>query len=147
MCKTDLAQKFKPIYRMGPMTNRVRAMVLCNPHNPVGRVWTKEELTRMGEIVLQHKAVMISDEIHCELLFKGQQHIPFATLSKEFEQQSITCMAPSKTFNLAGLDTSIIIIPNPPITYLSGYSARAVIASEYLVGLDRSGKCDFHSEK
>lgn len=110
-----LEKLFHPRRRMGVMPNRVKAMVLCNPHNPVGRVWTREELTRMGEIVLKHNAIMVSDEIHGELLFKGQQHIPFAMLSKEFEQNSITCLAPSKTFNLAGLEASVVIIPNPQL--------------------------------
>ena len=87
-------------------------IILCNPHNPVGRVWMKEELTKMGEIVIRHGAVVVSDEIHCELLFKGSKHVPFATISKEFEQNCVVCMAPSKTFNLAGLGASSIIIPS-----------------------------------
>ncbi|MDO8577849.1 MAG: MalY/PatB family protein [Dehalococcoidales bacterium] len=89
-----------------------KMMILCHPHNPVGRVWTEKELRRMGEIVMKNDALMVSDEIHCELLFKGYKHIPFASISKEFAQNSIVCMAPSKTFNLAGLSASTIIIPN-----------------------------------
>ncbi len=108
----DLKNQFLPKKRMGVMPSRVKAMILCNPHNPVGRVWTREELIRMGEIVIQNKAVMIADEIHCELLFSGQHHVPFATISDEFAQSSITCLAPSKTFNLAGLEASVVIIPN-----------------------------------
>lgn len=110
-----LEECFKPKNRMGSIPNRIKGMLLCNPHNPVGRVWSRDELVRMGEIVIKHNAVMIADEIHCELLLKGARHIPFASISKEFEQNSITCMAPSKTFNLAGLDTSIVIIPNPDL--------------------------------
>jgi cystathionine beta-lyase len=90
-------------------------MILCNPHNPVGRVWTERELRRMGEIVVKHDALMVSDEIHCELLFRGFKHFPFASLSKEFAQNSLVCMAPSKTFNLAGLSASTIIVPNKKI--------------------------------
>ena len=91
---------------------RTKLMLLCHPHNPVGRVWSREELTRMGEIVLKNNAIMVSDEIHCELLFRGFRHIPFAAVSAEFEQNCLVCMAPSKTFNLAGLGASTIIIPN-----------------------------------
>lgn len=108
----DLGNHFKPKSRMTPLPARVKAMILCNPHNPVGRVWKEEELREMGEIIIRNGAVVISDEIHCELLFKGEKHVPFARLSNEFEQNSITCIAPSKTFNLAGLGASVIIIPN-----------------------------------
>jgi len=108
----DLEIKFGPRVRMVPSPSRTKMMLLCNPHNPVGRVWTREELVRMGEIVIKNDAVMISDEVHCELLFKGSKHIPFASISEEFEQHSVVCMAASKTFNLAGLAASTIIIPN-----------------------------------
>jgi len=108
----DLENQFKPKAGMRPIPSRAKAIILCNPHNPVGRLWNKEELTRLGEMAIRHGVVVISDEIHCELLFKGHQHTPFASISKEFEQNSIVCMAPSKTFNLAGLEVSSIIIPN-----------------------------------
>jgi cystathionine beta-lyase len=108
----DLESKFLPRAGMRASPSRVKAIVLCNPHNPVGRVWREEELTRMGEIVMRHGAAVISDEIHCEILFQGNRHIPFATISAEFAQNSIVCMSPSKTFSLAGLAVSSIIIPN-----------------------------------
>ncbi len=108
----DLAARFEPVVRMLPSPSRVRMMILCSPHNPVGRVWTREELIKMGEIVIGNRAIVVSDEIHCELMFEGHRNIPFATISKEFEQNSITCIAPSKTFNLAGLEASILVIPN-----------------------------------
>jgi cystathionine beta-lyase len=108
----DLENQFKPKAGMRPIPSRAKAIILCNPHNPVGRLWNKKELTRLGEMAIRHGVVVISDEIHCELLFKGHQHTPFASISKEFEQNSIVCMAPSKTFNLAGLEVSSIIIPN-----------------------------------
>ncbi len=107
-----LERAFHPRIGMRAIPNRVKAMILCNPHNPVGRLWNREEVTHAGHIVIDHGAVVISDEIHCELLFKGHKHTPFASISKEFEQNSIVCMAPSKTFNLAGLSASSIIIPN-----------------------------------
>jgi Bifunctional PLP-dependent enzyme with beta-cystathionase and maltose regulon repressor activities len=108
----DLEQKFDPKSGIFPTPGRVKTALLCNPHNPVGRLWRKEELVQFGEIVLNNKAAVISDEIHCEILFKGHKHAPFATLSDEFEQNCIVCMSPSKTFNLAGLEVSSIIIPN-----------------------------------
>ncbi len=112
----DLESKFRP--RTGGMTlatPRIRLMLLCHPHNPVGRVWTEEELRRMGEIIIRNDALMVSDEIHCELLFRGFRHLPFAAISEEFAQNCLVCMAPSKTFNLAGLRASSIIIPNKKI--------------------------------
>jgi cystathionine beta-lyase len=91
---------------------RVKLIILCSPHNPVGRVWQKEELIILGEICLEHNIIVVSDEIHADILFKGYRHIPFASISPAFAHHSITCTAPSKTFNLAGLQTSSIIIPN-----------------------------------
>lgn len=92
---------------------RAKLLILCSPHNPVGRVWTKEELTKLGKICLKHNVTVISDEIHGDLVYKKYKHIPFASISKEFADNSVTCFAPSKTFNLAGLQTSCIIIPCP----------------------------------
>ena len=103
---------FSPRMRMTPVPPRVRAMILCSPHNPVGRVWTRKELIRAGEIVLANDAVVVSDEIHCELLFRGAFHTPFAAISSDFANRSITCMSASKTFNLAGLDTAFLVIPD-----------------------------------
>ncbi len=108
----DLEQKFHPKTRPLQGPGRIKTIIFCNPHNPVGRLWEIEEIIRMGEIIIDNGAVVISDEIHCEILFKGQKHTPFASISEEFEQNSIVCMSPSKTFNLAGLEVSSIIIPN-----------------------------------
>ena len=108
----DLESKFQPRAGMRVSHSRVKAMILCNPQNPIGRLWDREELKRLGEIVIGHGAVVISDEIHCELLYRGFRHTPFASISDEFAQNSIVCMAPSKTFNLPGLEASSIIIPN-----------------------------------
>jgi len=91
---------------------RVKLLILCSPHNPVGRVWQKEELIILGEICLKQNVIIVSDEIHADILFKGYKHAPFASISPAFAHNSITCTAPSKTFNLAGLQTSTIIIPN-----------------------------------
>ncbi|HER24917.1 MAG TPA: pyridoxal phosphate-dependent aminotransferase [Candidatus Atribacteria bacterium] len=91
---------------------RVKLLILCSPHNPVGRVWQKEELIILGEICIKHNIMVVSDEIHADILFKGHKHTPFAKISPAYAHNSITCTAPSKTFNLAGLQTSTIIIPN-----------------------------------
>ena len=91
------------------------AFVLCNPHNPVGRVYTEEELRKMGEICNRHGVFVIADEIHSDLIAKGHKHVVYAKLGKEFEQNCAVCHAPSKTFNLAGLQLSCILIPNEKI--------------------------------
>jgi cystathionine beta-lyase len=91
---------------------RTRVFLLCNPHNPVGRAWERGELLRMAEICLARNLLICADEIHCDLMFSGHQHLPIASLDPEIERRTITLMAPSKTFNLAGLKSSIAIIPN-----------------------------------
>ncbi|WP_404454013.1 MalY/PatB family protein [Oceanobacillus kapialis] len=90
----------------------VKAFILCSPHNPVGRVWTKEELTKLADICMKHNVLIISDEIHCDLVFPEKKHIPIASLSEDIANQTITCMAPSKTFNLAGLQASYVVTPD-----------------------------------
>lgn len=89
-----------------------RLLILCNPHNPVGRVWTREELMEVSRICLKHQVFVISDEIHCDLIMPGNTFTSFASLSEETEKNTMTCMAPSKTFNLAGLQASCVIIPD-----------------------------------
>lgn len=89
-----------------------KLFLLCHPHNPVGRVWREDELRKMGEICVRHNVIIVSDEIHCDLLLFGNKHIPMASISKEIAEITITCMAPSKTFNLAGLSTAYIIVSN-----------------------------------
>lgn len=95
--------------------NKVKVFVLCNPHNPVCRVWTKNELLQLGEICLKHKVKVISDEIHSDLVFSPNKHIPIASLSNELSNITITCTAPTKTFNLAGIKVSNILIKNPTL--------------------------------
>lgn len=89
-----------------------KLILLCSPHNPVGRVWTKEELERVGRICIDNDVVIVSDEIHFDLILPGYTHHVFASISEEFAQHCVVCTAPSKTFNLAGMQTSNIIIPN-----------------------------------
>jgi cystathionine beta-lyase len=97
------------------VTPRTRLFILCNPHNPIGRCYTREELTQMAEICLRHNLVICSDEIHCDLLLDSAGHIPLATLSPEIADHCITLMAPSKTFNIAGLKCSVAIVSNPDL--------------------------------
>ena len=88
--------------------SRTKLLLLCSPHNPAGRVWSKEELIRIGKICLENDVTVVSDEIHCDLVYPGFRHIPFASLSDEFLQRSVTCTSPSKTFNIAGLKVANI---------------------------------------
>ncbi len=94
---------------------RTRALILCNPHNPVGRAWTRDELVELGRICLEHEVVVISDEIHCDLIYKEYKHIPAASVCGEFIENTITCIAPSKTFNIPGLKAACLVIPNPKV--------------------------------
>ncbi|UVI31778.1 MalY/PatB family protein [Paenibacillus spongiae] len=89
-----------------------KMLLLCSPHNPGGRVWTREELERIGDICLRHGVLVVADEIHHDHVYKGHRHTPFASISDSIAQASITCIAPSKTFNLAGLQAAVVIIPN-----------------------------------
>lgn len=92
--------------------SKTKLLILCSPHNPVGRVWTKEELTKLGEICLKNDIIIISDEIHFDIVYKGYDHTVLANVSPEIRERCIICTAPSKTFNIAGLQISNIIIPN-----------------------------------
>ena len=86
-----------------------RVLLLCNPHNPGGRVWTRDELLRIGEICLRHDVFVASDEIHCDLTFDGHRYTPYATLGEEFARRSVSCIAPTKSFNIAGLQIANIV--------------------------------------
>ncbi|MBQ4898295.1 pyridoxal phosphate-dependent aminotransferase [Paenibacillus sp. Marseille-P2973] len=95
------------------MSGGAKLLLLCSPQNPGGRVWTKEELVRLGDLCVKYDVKVIADEIHCDLVFPGHQHFPFASLSEQFAERTITCLAPSKTFNMPGLSTSFTVISNP----------------------------------
>ncbi|MBM7586257.1 cystathionine beta-lyase [Bacillus pakistanensis] len=94
------------------LQNGVKLFLLCNPHNPSGRVWTKDELMKIAELCLKYDVQIVSDEIHSDLVFSPHKHVPIASLDKKYENITITLMAPSKTFNLAGLQASFMVIPN-----------------------------------
>ncbi|MDR1837162.1 MAG: pyridoxal phosphate-dependent aminotransferase [Treponema sp.] len=95
--------------------NNVKLFLLCSPHNPVGRVWTRDELGQMGEICLKHGVITVSDEIHCDFILGGRKHTVFWTVNEEYLNSSIICTSPSKTFNLAGLQTANVLIADPSL--------------------------------
>lgn len=95
------------------LDEHVKLMILCNPHNPVGRIWTREELTALADICLRHHVYVISDEIHGDFVWQGHEQTPYASISEEACLHSMMCTAPSKTFNLAGMATSNLFIPDP----------------------------------
>lgn len=97
------------------ITDQTRLFILCNPHNPVGRVYTAGELERLAEICLRRNVLICSDEIHCDLIYSGHRHVPIASLQPEIAQNSITLMAPSKTFNIPGLQCSFAVVQNPEL--------------------------------
>lgn len=114
---------------------KTRIFMLCNPQNPTGRVFTREELTIMAEACLEHNIIICSDEIHSDIIYPPNHHIPFASLSEEIAQATITLLSPSKTFNLAGLKSSVVIIQNPHlresfINQTKGYGRTVNILGE-----------------
>lgn len=105
----DMEAKFR--------TGQVKLFILCSPHNPVGRVWTEDELRRVGQLCLRYGVLVVSDEIHCDFTYPGFRHHVLATLSPEIADITVTCTAPSKTFNLAGLQTSNIFISSDTLRH------------------------------
>ena len=87
-------------------------MILCNPHNPIGKIWDKQTLKKIGDLCFEHHVTVVSDEIHCDLTETGKSYIPFASVSEKCRMNSITCVAPTKSFNIAGLQTAAVIVPN-----------------------------------
>ena len=115
------------------VTEKVKLFFLCNPHNPVGRVWNEEELKRLGDICYKYHVIVVSDEIHADFVFRGKHHV-FANLKEEYKEISVVATSPSKTFNIAGLQVSNIFIPNPELNRkfrkqidASGYSQLNVM--------------------
>jgi cystathionine beta-lyase len=101
-----------------------KLMLFCSPHNPGGRVWTEDELVKIGDICVRHGVLLVADEIHHDLVFRGSKHIPIASLRDDIAQRSFTCIATSKTFNLAGLQTSSVIIPNDDLRRRYNYALK-----------------------
>ena len=92
-------------------------MILCNPHNPIGKIWDKETLERIGELCFKHHVTVIADEIHCDLTDPGEEYTPFASVSEKCRNNSITCIAPTKAFNIAGLQTAAVFVPDENLRY------------------------------
>ena len=88
-------------------------MILCNPHNPVGRIWSREDLAKVGELAKKYGVTVVSDEIHCDITAPGTAYVPFASVSDTCKNISITCIAPTKAFNIAGMQTSAVVVANP----------------------------------
>jgi len=110
------------------VTPRTKLFILCNPHNPVARVWRRDELVRLGEFCVRHNLVLCSDEIHCDLILDDLPHIPTALLGEEIARRTITLMAPSKTYNMPGLGISIAIIPDAGLRAQFNRAAAGIVA-------------------
>ncbi len=117
------------------LTPRTRLFMLCHPHNPVGRAFDRTELSRLAEICERYDLMVCSDEIHCDLLLDGRRHTPFATLSPEIAQRCITLMAPSKTYNIAGLGASFAIIQNPQLRQRFKQAMRGTVPDANILAL------------
>ncbi len=96
---------------------QVSLMILCNPHNPIGKIWDRETLARIGALCRKHHVVVLSDEIHCDLTDPGAEYVPFASVSEDCRENSITCVAPTKAFNLAGIQTAAVVAPDPTLRH------------------------------
>ena len=117
------------------ITDQTRMFLMCNPHNPVGRVFTRPELETMAAICLRHNLIICSDEIHCDLVYPGHAHLPVAALSPEVAQRTITLMAPSKTFNIAGLSCSFAVIQNAELRKQFTSAQKGLVHGVNLLGL------------
>ncbi|MBP2550952.1 cystathionine beta-lyase [Neorhizobium galegae] len=117
---------------------RSRAFLLCNPHNPTGKVLTREDLSAIAASAIRHDVLVIADEIHCELLFDGRRHIPIASLSPEIAERTITLMSASKTYNIAGLKTAFAIVTNAALRTRFNASRLGLVDSVNVLGLEAS---------
>ncbi len=116
-------------------TERTRVFILCNPHNPVGRVFRRDELEHMAEICLRKGVVICSDEIHCDLLFDGHRHVPIASLDKEISRNTVTLMAPTKTFNIAGLQCSFAIVQDEALRQKLECAGHGLVMWVNMIGM------------
>jgi cystathionine beta-lyase len=116
------------------VTPKTKIFLLCNPHNPVARVWRRDELVRIGEFCVRHHLVLCSDEIHCDLILDDLPHVPTALLGDDIARRTITLMAPSKTYNVPGLGTSIAIIPDPQLRTQFVRATAGVVAEVTSLG-------------
>ena len=116
------------------ITDRTSLFLLCNPHNPVGRVFDEAELEQLAEICLRHDVVICSDEIHCDFIYRGHRHIPIASLAPEIAARTITLFAPSKTFNIAGLSCSVGVVQDPDLRARLLETDRGLVAHVNVLG-------------
>ncbi len=126
---------FVSIDALDEATARARAILFCNPHNPTGKVFTAGELKQIAALAERHDLLIISDEIHCDLVYRGHRHIPIATLSPEIARRTITLMSASKGFNIAGLKTAFAIIPDPKLRQRFQQARSGMVDSVNLLGL------------
>ncbi len=117
-----------------PRPSRARMLLLSSPHNPGGRVWTREELVQAAQIAAQHDALIVSDEVHAELVFGSNRHVPTAQLSEDIAARTITCFSASKTFNLAALNASVLIIPDPRLRRIFRERTEGFLSSPCVYG-------------
>jgi cysteine-S-conjugate beta-lyase len=126
----------------------VKLLILCNPHNPVGRVWTREELAELGNICADHKVIVVSDDIHADIVFEGHSYTPLAAISENLAANTIVCTAASKTFNIAGLQTSNLIIPNPALGDIYGaYMNKLHLLRPNLFGMLATESAYMHGDE
>jgi len=118
----------------GSISERAKVFLLCNPHNPVGRVYTRQELARIANACLRHGLIISSDEIHCDLLYPGHLHIPMATLSPEVADRTVTLMSLSKSYNLAGLGCAFAIIKNPELRRMWNITSGGIVPGPTIMG-------------
>lgn len=130
----DLKSKLEPDQNLIGTKSRVKMMILCNPHNPVGKVWSKKKLRKIGKMALENDVLVVSDEIHSDIIFNGE-HTPFSSISDKIAENSITMISPSKTFNIAGLHIGIAIIPNPRIRKIFEENREHLLKEGNVLGL------------
>ncbi|HZY40984.1 MAG TPA: MalY/PatB family protein, partial [Anaerolineae bacterium] len=135
VCESDGTYRIDRDVFEAAITADTRLFLLCNPHNPTGRVFRRDELEKLAEICLKHNIVICSDEIHSDLIYRDQQHIPTASLSPEIADRTITLLAPSKTFNLPGLQCAMAIIPNPDLRQKYSAAKQGLVPWVNLMGL------------
>jgi cystathionine beta-lyase len=123
---------------------RCQALLLCNPHNPTGRVLTRAELEHIAQVCLEHDVLIVSDEIHCDLVFDGRRHIPIASLSETVARRTITLMAASKTYNVAGLKAAFAVIADPDLRQRFNASRLGMVDSVNALGLVATGAAYRH---
>ena len=134
LCNKDGFYHIGKTHFTNAITEKTRLFLLCNPHNPTGRVFTKSELVDMANSCLKNNIIICSDEIHSDIVFSGNKHIPIASLSADIANNTITLLSASKTFNLAGLKSSVAVITNPKLRILFQAAAKGTLGSTNLLG-------------